>query len=222
MMLPLAQGAPRLVATLAEPWMLPVFLGLLALLAVGNVTGRRYLVAGMEAAVSARAFRELVRDEGRVLTGMPLLLAVFSIVCEAMVFYLSIRLFGGVDFGFLPVLAIVVLVFLMKQLTLTGTDELIGGHAGVQAMRFDHSLSHQLLGLALLPLMLFAAYAQPGTARVLLAIALALIAVAYLGRIVRSVMLALRTRTPLFYIIFYLCALEFLPLAVLVRLAMAH
>ena len=55
-----------------------------------------------------------------------------------------------------------------------------------------------------------------------LAVALALIGVAYLGRIVRSVMLALRTRTPLFYIIFYLCALDFLPLAVLARLALAH
>ena len=116
----------------------------------------------------------------------------------------------------------VVLVFLVKQLALTGTNELVGGHPGVQAMRFDHSLSHQLSGLVLLPLMLFATYAQPETARVLLAVALALIGVAYLGRIVRSVMLALRTRTPLFYIIFYLCALEFLPLAVLARLALAH
>ena len=214
--------SPRLVATLAEPWMLPVFLGLLALLAVANVTGRRYLVAGMEAVVSARAFRELVRDEGRVLTGMPLLLAVFSIVCEALVGYLAIRSFGSAEFGYLTVLALVVLVFLVKQLALTGTNELVGGHPGVQAMRFDHSLSHQLSGLVLLPLMLFATYAQPGTARVLLAVALALIGVAYLGRIVRSVMLALRTRTPLFYIIFYLCALEFLPLAVLARLALAH
>lgn len=214
--------SPRLVATLAEPWMFPVFLGLLGLLAVANVTGRRYLVAGMEAVVSPRAFRELVRDEGRVLTGMPLLLAVFSIVCEALVVYLAIRTFGTAEFGFLTVLALVVLVFLIKQLALTGTDELVGGHPGVQAMRFDHSLSHQLSGLVLLPLMLFATYAQPGAARVLLAVALALIGVAYLGRIVRSVMLALRTRTPLFYIIFYLCALEFLPLAVLARLAMAH
>ena len=74
----------------------------------------------------------------------------------------------------------------------------------------------------LLPLMLFATYAQPGTARVLLAAALALIGVAYIGRIVRSVMLALRTHAPLFYIIFYLCALEFLPIAVLARLALAH
>ena len=222
MMLLSVEPAPRVVATLVEPWMYPVFLVLLGLLAVANVTGRRYLVAGMEAVVSARAFREMVRDEGRVLTVMPYLLAVLSMVCEALVVYLAIRTFGTADYGFLSVLALVFLVFVLKQLSLSGTDELVGGHAGVQAMRFDHSLSHQLLGVVLLPLILFAAFTQPAVARVLLVAALTLILLAYLGRIVRSVMLALRTRIPLFYIIFYLCALEFLPLAVLARLAMAR
>jgi len=212
---------PRVVSTLAEPWMLTLVVGVWILAAVANVADRRWIAASFEATVSPRVFRELTREEGRVLTGIPLLLLVVSLVSQALVVYSAEHEFGDGMFPFWQIQLLVLLVFGMKQLTLTAVDQMSGGMGGLTYVRFDHSLSYQVVGLVLLPISVFVLYAQPQTARIMLVLAMALMLVAYIGRVTRGVMLAFRCRTPLFYIIFYLCALEFLPLAVLVRLALA-
>jgi hypothetical protein len=217
----LQEPIPRVVSSLAEPWMLTLVVGVWVLAAVANVADRRWIAASFEATVSPRVFRELTREEGRVLTGIPLLLLVVAMVCQGLVVYSAEQEFGSGNFKYWQIQLLVLLVFGMKQLTLTAVDQMSGGMGGLTFVRFDHSLSHQVLGLLLLPVSVFVLYAQPQTARIMLVIAMALMLVAYIGRLSRGVSLAFRARTPLFYIIFYLCALEFLPLAVLVRLAMA-
>ncbi|MGF1564683.1 MAG: DUF4271 domain-containing protein [Flavobacteriales bacterium] len=73
------------------------------------------------------------------------------------------------------------------------------------------------LALPLLLLSLAAALSSGSLTRMVLVGGLVLVAAAYLLRVLRGVQAALNERIPLYYIILYLCTLEFLPSAVLIK-----
>jgi hypothetical protein len=73
------------------------------------------------------------------------------------------------------------------------------------------------LALPLLLLSLAAALSSGSLTRMVLVGGLVLVAAAYLLRVLRGIQAALNERIPLHYIILYLCSLEFLPSAVLIK-----
>lgn len=73
------------------------------------------------------------------------------------------------------------------------------------------------LALPLLLLSLAAALSSGSLTRMVLVGGLVLVASAYLLRVLRGFQAALNERIPLYYIILYLCTLEFLPSAVLIK-----
>ncbi len=83
---------------------------------------------------------------------------------------------------------------------------------------FNMMLYHNVLGLILLPVATLHAM-MPGFGMLSLFLAPVLIAIFYLMSIIRSIFLALREGVSIFYLILYLCALEILPILLVVKLA---
>lgn len=211
---------PRVVVGLSEGWMLPVMVGLLSLVAVVNVFNRRLLMDSIQALAGGRAARETALEEGGDRRQLGWMLVVVSWVSTSLLFYLALHLFPQhpPQLAFWKILTVVGLAFLLKQLVMELVHAVTGGNAVISAYRQEFRLGAFLQGILLLPFLLFAVYGSQDAARMLLAVCLSIVAFAYVVRTLHGGWMAFQSRTPTFYIIFYLCSLEILPIAVLAKL----
>jgi hypothetical protein len=121
---------------------------------------------------------------------------------------------------FLVLMAAVLLsTLLLMQLT-TVVSALAAGDFTLSEYRYSFSLINQFSGILVLPFILTASYFNGGVAEFALAGAAVMVSLLFLYRWGRGILHALRAGVPVFYIFFYICTLEFLPLCVAAKVLM--
>ncbi len=132
---------------------------------------------------------------------------------------MSLMGFSGIEF-YLMVFVVVNAYFLIKILLYKILGSVFSQKDTTGELVFNMMLYHNVLGLILLPVAtthsmvpdfgVFSLFIVPG-----------LIALFYLMSIIRSIYFAIRIGISIFYLILYLCALEILPILLVVKLAIS-
>lgn len=124
---------------------------------------------------------------------------------------------AGVEF-YLIVFGVVNAYFMLKIFFYKILGSIFSQRETTGELVFNMMLYHNVLGLILLPVATIHAWI-PVAAPFSLFIVPGLIAVFYLLSLIRSIYFALREGISIFYLILYLCALEILPILLVVKLA---
>jgi hypothetical protein len=125
--------------------------------------------------------------------------------------------FSGIEF-YLIVFVVVNAYFMLKILLYKILGSVFSQREKTGELIFNMMLYHNVLGLILLPVA--TAHAMvPVLGLAALFIVPGLIAIFYLMSIIRSIYFAVREGISIFYLILYLCALEILPILLVVKLA---
>jgi hypothetical protein len=125
--------------------------------------------------------------------------------------------FSGIEF-YLIVLVVVNAYFMIKILLYKILGSIFSQRETTGELIFNMMLYHNVLGLILLPVATVHSLV-PAFGPFSLFIVPGLIVVFYLLSIVRSIYFAVRVGISIFYLILYLCALEILPILLVVKLA---
>ena len=210
----------RELSYLYEPWMLWIFISAMALLAIYRIQFPNYLQIGRWNLGHYRIAKQLFA-EGEFslridwLIGFPVMTAGISLFL-----FLAQKFFNPCIEGFvhyLVVFGIVSVVLLLKMLAISGTHT-FGTRAVALRIYFGNTIIlTQLTSFILMALSLIIALSYDADLRVYIWIGFGIMALNYLIRLIRGTIAAFQERISLNYIILYLCTLEILPLAVLVK-----
>lgn len=129
----------------------------------------------------------------------------------------SLMGFSGIEL-YLIVLVVINAYFLTKILIYKLMGSVFSQKEITGELVFNMMLYHNVLGLIMLPVATFHSLV-PAIGVISLFVVPALILIFYLLSLVRSIYFALRTGISIFYLILYLCALEILPVLLVVKLA---
>ena len=129
----------------------------------------------------------------------------------------SLMGFNGIEL-YLIVLVTVNAYFLAKIFFYKILGSVFSQKEAAGELVFNMMLYHNVLGMILLPVATFHSWA-PALGFVSLFLVPGLILIFYLLSLVRSIYFAIRTGISIFYLILYLCALEILPILLVVKLA---
>ncbi|MCB9183149.1 MAG: DUF4271 domain-containing protein [Flavobacteriales bacterium] len=212
------EGIPRASDPLTAEWATGVFLSCLLILATINLGSPRKWRVLRQAAFRMRLGRQTLRDEvdtsDRNLLG---LLGVATAATAMLLWQVGMQYGppGTPDYWvvFLALCAILGAQAVLIRLT----ANLAQADGGATEYLYTGTLLYAALGIALLPVVMLAAYWpewRPG----LLWTGLVLSALALLYRWVRGAWMGLGEGVPLRYIFLYLCAAEMLPLALVLHL----
>ena len=125
----------------------------------------------------------------------------------------GIALYGIILIGLL-------LYFLVKQLMYRGVAMVFGVGAQTGEYLFNAGLLSQVYGLVLLPIVSLVPFVDQGTGTFLLKIGVALFLFMYVIQLIRGAKIILRSSLSIFYMFLYFCALEILPLSILLKVLM--
>lgn len=215
---------PRLITS--DPHEIEFFLYVLILLMLGGVR----MLEGQRLKTFIRSFTnpllidQQLREE-RSFNRISLVLVVIMMMIHAVFFYLCLRHFGvyGNWSAWLLIPALMFLYFVLSAVRMAAYS----GFAWVFEMgnflneySYHWLLHNFLLSLALLPVSILHSFGPEAWSDILMRGGLALMGLAFILRNGRMFLIAGRTyRIPLIYNIFYLCGLEFLPLLLLITVA---
>jgi hypothetical protein len=129
----------------------------------------------------------------------------------------SLMGFSGIEL-YVIVLVVVDAYFLTKILLYKILGSVFSQKEVAGELVFNMMLYHNVLGMILLPVATFHSWV-PALGFVSLFLVPGLILIFYLLSLVRSIYFAIRTGISVFYLILYLCALEILPILLVVKLA---
>lgn len=124
---------------------------------------------------------------------------------------------SGIEF-FLIVFAVVNAYFMLKILLYKLLGSIFSQKEATGELVFNMMLYHNVLGLILLPVATIHSLV-PGFGIISMFLVPLLVAVFYLMSMIRSIYFAIRVGISIFYLILYLCALEILPILLVVKLA---
>lgn len=216
----LPEATPRPDLLLAEDWTFIVFLSCFSLMAWSRLYEPGQLRRMMNSAFNIRLMRQEMREEAQHRVTR---LVYFSIFCMmgGMVLYYGIALSGvhlPPDAPGLVVYIILTgslaLLYLGKAIMIRLVSLIAGGDFSLSEYLYSMNHLNQVAGLALIPFMLLTCYYTPDLARWTFAGAIVIFGALLVYRWLRGTIHALRAGVPSFYIFFYLCTLEILPLAV--------
>lgn len=210
----------RELSYLYEPWMLWIFVSAMALLAIYRIQFPNYLQIGRWNLGHYRIAKQLFA-EGEFglridwLIGFPVMAAGISLFI-----FLAQKAYNPCVEGFvsyLIVFGVISLALILKMLAISGTQT-FGTSAVALRVYFGNTIIlTQLTSFILLALSLIIALSYDSDLEIYIWIGFGILLLNYLVRLIRGTIAAFQERISLNYIILYLCTLEILPLAVLVK-----
>lgn len=214
---------PRPEPSLYEYWMLPVFLVVFIFLAYVRVTYPKRMQLLLRGMVNMRSVQTTMRDELLLSHRASGLFTVTFVLMTALTLYMA-----GVTYenrwlgtgGIVPYGGLVLVVaaaYTVKLVTIKIVQWIFRTEQPLQEYLFNVFLLNKVLGLALLVVNLFLCFDLKSHVPIWLNVAVGLFALMWLMRIARGLVLAAQYRIGLLYIILYLCALEILPLLLIVK-----
>ncbi|HWS01536.1 MAG TPA: DUF4271 domain-containing protein [Prolixibacteraceae bacterium] len=184
----------------------------------------KYVVQVFQSAFNYSASSRLYRERGYSSNfGMFRLNLIFFLFLPLPVFLIAkdngVSLGGssGIEF-YLIVFAVVNAYFMLKILLYKILGSVFSQRETTGELVFNMMLYHNVLGLILLPVATIH-YMVPAFGLVSLFMVPGFIAIFYLMSLSRSIYFALREGISIFYLILYLCALEILPILLVVKVA---
>lgn len=216
--------APRHDALFAEDWVFVLFVGCLAMVAYGRYFEPRQIRRIWSNIFNIRLMRQEMREETQHRRASVMYFLLFTISLSLLIQFsgfelLQSKLPGWNDYlVFLLLVGVVGVTYLVKGATTLLISHLAGGDFSLSEYRYSFYLINQLAGLVLFPVVVMAAYTAGAASDFILAGGAALFAVLVLYRWARGILNALNKGVPLFYIFFYICTLEILPIALIASL----
>lgn len=205
---------------LYEPWMIWVFISTMALWAVYRVQFPSYIQLGKWNFTHYRIAKQTFAD-GEFglrfdwLIGFPLMSA--SI---ALFLFLAQKSYAPCWEGFVnyaTLYGVVTLVYLVKMLVIAGVDNFSSKGVALRIYFGNTIILSQITAFLILLLSIVMALSYGKPSHIFIWIGLGLLLLSYLIRLVRGTIAAFEERISLNYIILYLCTLEILPLAVMIK-----
>jgi hypothetical protein len=207
---------------LAEDWMFLVFLlGVLAL------AWSRYIMPGRlaraaQSAFNIRLMRQVMREESRTPRENVLFNFIFFSQLALFIFLLckywniSVLHASGILL-YLLLLAVVLVLYAAKSAGIAIITFIANGDFGLSEYRYHTFLVYRLAGIALVPVNAIIAYSNLALSIHLAWASAIILAVAFIYRLFRGLFTGVNSGVSPFYIFFYICTLEILPLLVFYR-----
>jgi len=111
----------------------------------------------------------------------------------------------------------ILLYFLFKNAAYRFVGFVFDTMTDTKAYLFNSDLLNKSFGLAMLPIVSIVPFVDQRTASVLLKLGLVLFSLMYIVQLLRGVKIILRSPLSIFYMFLYFCALEILPLSILIK-----
>lgn len=205
--------------SLSEEWVLPFLLFVLSVAAYVHVSFPARIQKVWRGYFNVRYRRQSMREESNVPKEYFLFHVVFSILFALLIFgalkYFHINVMGTSGFLlYLCCIGIVIVVYTLKLLSYRLLSFLSAGDFSLGEFQYVTFLGLRFLVFFFFPLNFLLFYLPEIYAPITLSVALTLFVINYLYRLVTGFTNALSAGVGLFYIFFYICTLEILPLLV--------
>lgn len=228
-------GTLKVSPNLFEAWMLGVFLIVLFVLAWIRVSSPQSFSQLGRALLNIRLLRQLIREEGAFASLVSRLLGLCFFLIVALGLYMGVQAFGIYSYGLTGVMLYgmllvgMIIMYAVKMVGIFLIRFFLGGDYGLNEMIFSLQAHNNMIGLLAFPIVLMVAVVPVEVydeiagvtttvwPKILLGMAATVVVAAYISRLVRGMINSVQLRLSSVYIIFYLCTLEFLPLALLAK-----
>ena len=164
------------------------------------------------------------KDERLMMSAASILLLFNFLIMIGIFGHYSVKIFGVEEaldvgeYGFLKVSLFVSSCYVVKLIAIRMVQFLIGADKG--SSEYLYTVVHfcQNLGLVLFPFIVTATYFESEYKLAVINAAIVAIILLYLFRLFKTIAISVRESVPILYLFLYLCAFEFLPLTVAVKL----
>jgi hypothetical protein len=204
-------------------WQFGFLLVIILLLAVLRATFGNRMNQFLGAVMASRQLRQLMREEGFLYLPFSLILLLNAGIVYSLVVYRSISYFewyipqgSGFHF-FIVVLGSILCILIFKILVLRFMEFLTDTDHGQRENRYTWVLFHQLAGMILLPFAAIMLFGKVFWVLPAIILALATLIIFLIFRIGKGYILASGNKVYFLHIFLYLCALEIIPLIVLIK-----
>ena len=226
-------GTLKTSSTLFEPWMIGIFMAILVVLAWIRVAAPESFSQLGKGLFNIRVLRQLIREEGTIAALVSRLLGLCFFLIISLGLYLGMQIFGATTFGlsgfglYSVLFAGLMAMYAVKLVGIFAIRFILGGDFGLNEMIFNLLAHNNIVGLLSFPLILLVVVipaevhsealgvTQSLWPKTLLILTASIVIIAYISRLCRAMINSVQLRLSSVYIIFYLCTLEFLPLALL-------
>lgn len=212
----------RPITKLAEDWMFFVFLlGVLGLAWTKYFSPGR-LARSVQSAFNIRLLRQVIREESRTSRENVLFNFVYFTQLALFIFlickYWSINILGisGILL-YLTLIALVLIIYAIKTIGIAAIRFIANGDFGLSEYQYHTFLLYRLAGIALVPINAIICYSDIALSIHFAWAAAAVVVIAFVYRLFRGLFSGLSSGVSPFYIFFYICTLEILPLIVFYR-----
>jgi Domain of unknown function (DUF4271) len=212
-------ATPRVSYNLSEDWMALVFVAAILLIIRVRISSPGKFNMALNAIVNIRLMRQMIREETSMIRHQFMLLSVFCL-SSAMLVYLLFK-YAGVQVPYLqgPILYLALVfgfgvLYGLKSILIQLVRFMANGDYGLEEYHHNVFLVLRVLGLVFFPISLVLAYSPVDWLPYFLWAALILTGIAFIFRTMRGLLNSLRAGVSLFYIFFYICTFEILPILV--------
>lgn len=216
------QLIPRPEVSLAEEWMILVFLFALVTLAYTRSTYPMRIKRLWSSMWNVRIMRQAIREEPNTPRANLLFNISFYLLASLVLFltlkYFHIEIWGMHGIGmYLILLASLTAAYAIKVIGIRMVQVLADGDFGLTEYEYNVFLMNRGIGIFLFPLACLLAYLPQIQIHWLIIAAGIIFGMMVLYRMGRGLLNAASEGIPIFYIFFYICTLEILPLVVCVK-----
>jgi hypothetical protein len=207
-------------------WLFGVLILVIAIFTYLRISYRKYISQLLKALFNVNIANQIVRDENILVQRASLMLNMIFYMSAAMLLYfISVQYdwqLKGMGTGFKRFAYLGMMlaaVYLIKLMVITLAGKIFNLGREMSAYIFNIFLINNMLGIALLPLLvlfIFSGYMQLSW---LLIAGIVLVGSAYVYRIFRGILIGITSSAASFtYIFLYICALEIAPLFIAIKL----
>ena len=204
-------------------WILYITLILLISVAWIRLIYTKFILNIFKSTVNYSTAQKLFTDPGIVQKRVSMVLHFIYLISGGLYIYLLFDSFGWYPFelsgiylllacsGFLAGLII------LRYILLSLTGYIFRRERIFSEYLFHHFLINKVLGVVLLPFIIAIAYTQGMVNEVIIYSSFIAVSITYILRISRAIIFIFRNVISLFYLILYLCAVEILPILVVIK-----
>jgi len=212
----------RPAVNLAEDWMILVFLFALITVAYTRRFHPLRISRLWNSTWNVRILRQAIREEPNT-PRANLLFNVSFFLLTALVIFLAVKFFNLRPYGligfplYMSILGGVIAAYALKTAGIRVVQLMSDGDYGLSEYEYNLFLINRVIGLFLFPVTAFLAYSPLKMIQPFVLIALILFVSMMIYRMLRGLFNAASSGVPVFYIFFYICTLEILPLVVCLK-----
>ena len=209
--------------TLGEDWMIGLFVIVMSILAYVKFAHNKKLNKLFDAFLNPRMVRQLMREEQVFANGPSLLLDLNFWFMTSLFLFFILKRFSAILYDDLGIdliwisLVIIFVIYLVKYLGISVVGSLFDKSYGSDEYLYNVYIFNKATGLLLIPVNIATALFPSKASLFIIVTGLMLVAGFLLFRTIRGLKIGMDNNAKNLYLFLYLCALEFLPTALLVK-----